>query len=126
MCEDVSLLWECNFLHYTNPSNPGAGSVDVAQNTGRDGIAPGGCFTQGILYDAYGVGQNFSNMVWSCEFDFSGGNQLTPGLAAVPPATVAGVANNLDGTATTAQSVNIYFLNKNTLIFNQNGIDVQR
>ena len=65
-------------------------------------------------------------MVWSCEFNFSANNQLTPGLDAAPPAVVAGVANNLDGTATTAQSVNIYFLNKNTLIFNQGGIDVQR
>jgi len=107
-------------------NNWGAGSVDVAQNTGRTGVEPGGAFGFGILYDAYGAGQDFSNMVWSCEFNFSGGNQLTPGLAAVPPATVAGVANNLDGTAATAQSVNIYFLNKNTLVFNANGIDVQR
>ena len=64
-------------------------------------------------------------MVWSCEFNFSGNNQLAPGLGAAG-AVLAGVANSLDGTAATAQSVNIYFLNKNTLIFNQNGIDVQR
>jgi len=107
-------------------NNWGAGIVDVAQNTGRDGVQPGGAFGFGVLYDAYGAGQDFSNMVWSCEFNFSGQNQLTPGLAAAPPNVVAGVANNLDGTATTAQSVNIYFLNKNTLVFNQNGIDVQR
>jgi len=107
-------------------NNWGAGCVDVAQNTGRTGIEPGGAFSYGILYDSYGSGQDFSNMVWSCEFNFSGANQFTPGLAAVPPATVAAVSNSLDGTAATAQSVNVYFLNKNTLVFNQNGIDVQR
>lgn len=106
-------------------NNWGSGSVDVGQNTGRTGVEPGGAFTEGILYDAYGAGQDFSQMVWSCEFNFSGNNQLAPGLGAAG-AVLAGVANSLDGTAATAQSVNIYFLNKNTLIFNQNGIDVQR
>ena len=107
-------------------NNWGAGSVDVGQNTGRTGVEPGGAFSFGVLYDSYGVGQDFSNMVWSCEFNFSGSNLLSPGLAAAPPNVVAGVANSLDGTAATAQSVNIYFLNKNTLLFNANGIDVQR
>ena len=106
-------------------NNWGAGVVDVAQNTGRDGVAPGGAFGMGILYDSYGGGQDFSNMVWSCEIDASGVNTLSPGLDGTP-AMIAGIANNLDGTAATAQSVSIYFLNKNTLVFNAQGIDIQR
>ncbi len=102
-----------------------AGSVDIAQNTGDSGITPCGAFTQGILYDAYGPGQDFSNMVWSCEFNVSATNQLSAGINATQGA-VAPVTNSLDGTATTAQSVTIYFLNKNTLMFNAQGIDVQR
>lgn len=106
-------------------NNWGAGSVDIAQNTGRDGITPCGAFGAGILYDAYGAGQDFSNMVWSCEYNVSGTNQLAAGLQA-GGAVTATVPNNLDGTSTTAQSIVIYFLNKNTLVFNAQGIDVQR
>ena len=101
------------------------GAVDIAQNTGNSGIEPTGCFTQGVLYDAYGSGQDFSQMVWSCEFNVSATNTLAAGIDAAQTAVVP-VANNLDGTATTAQSVTLYFLNKNTLLFNKMGIDIQR
>lgn len=101
------------------------GAVDRAQNSGDSGVEPSGAFTQGILYDAYGVGQDFSQMVWSCEFNVSATNQLAAGIDATQTA-VAAIANNLDGTATTAQSVTMYFLNKNTLMFNAQGIDIQR
>jgi len=101
------------------------GAVDIATTTGNTGVEPSGCFSQGILYDAYGPGQDFSNMVWSCEFNISATNQLAAGIDNVQ-AAVAVVPNSLDGTAARAQSVTIYFLNKNTLLFNAQGIDVQR
>ena len=95
------------------------GSTDRTQNSGRDGITPQTCEGIGILYDSYGSGTNFQNVVWSIEGNWSADNQLrvNPGVDLV---------NSINGTAATAQAAVIFFLNKNTLMLSQGGIDVQR
>ena len=100
-------------------NNWSGGSTDRTQNSGRDGITPQTCEGIGILYDSYGSGTNFQNVVWSIEGNWSANNQLR-----VNPTT--DLSNSLDGTAATAQAAVIFFLNKNTLLLSQNGIDVQR
>lgn len=96
------------------------GSTDRTQNSGRDGITPGTAEGIGMLYDAYGSGQNFQNVVWSFEANFSPNNVLRVNDTPVD------LANSLDGSAQSAQACVIYFLNKNTLMLSANGIDVQR
>ena len=98
-----------------------AGSVDRPQSAGNTGIAPGSCNTLSILYDAYGAGINFTNTVWSSEINTSGTNQLR--VSDIGPVTLA---NNLDGTAATAQAIVMYFLSKNTIMMSAAGIDMQR
>ena len=100
-------------------NNWSGGSTDRTQNSGRDGITPQTCEGIGILYDSYGSGTNFQNVVWSIEGNWSSNNVLK-----VNPTT--DLSNSLDGTAATAQAAVIFFLNKNTLLLSQNGIDVQR
>ena len=97
-----------------------AGCVDRDQNAGRDGVSPGSANTLSILYDAYGAGINFSNTVWSTEINVSGQNQLRVND------TPLVLANNLDGTAATAQAIVMYFLSKNTIMMSSQGIDMQR
>ena len=63
---------------------------------------------------------NFQNVVWSIEGNWSSNNTLRVN------ATPTDLSNSLDGTAATAQAAVIFFLNKNTLLLSQNGIDVQR
>ena len=94
------------------------GSLNLPQNAGRDGITPEPNFGTAILYDAYGAGTNFQNTVWSTQITTSSVSQLNTGSGAR--------ANNLDGTAATAQAVSIYYLNKNTLVFSGQGIDIIR
>ena len=101
-----------------------AGSVDRPQNAGNDGIRPTTADTLAVLYDAYGAGVNFQNTVWSCELNVSGTSQLQ--IADATPGPVVNVANNLDGTAATAQAITIYFLSKNTIMMSQQGIDILR
>ena len=101
-------------------NNWSGGSTDRTQNSGRDGITPQTCEGIGILYDSYGSGTNFQNVVWSIEGNWSADNQLRVN------ATPTDLSNSLDGTAATAQAAVIFFLNKNTLLLSQNGIDVQR
>jgi hypothetical protein len=101
-------------------NNWSGGSIDRSQNSGRDGITPQTCEGIGQLYDAYGSGTNFQNVVWSIELQASANNVLRVN------ATPTDVANSLDGTATTAQAAVIFFLNKNTLLLSPQGIDVQR
>ena len=100
-------------------NNWSGGSTDRTQNSGRDGITPQTCDGIGILYDSYGSGTNFQNVVWSFEGNWSSDNVLR-----VNPTT--DLANSLDGTAANAQACVIYFLNKNTLLLSSAGIDVQR
>ena len=94
------------------------GSKYMHQNAGRDGITPQPCGGFAMLYDNYGSGTNFSQVVWSIELEASATSTLEIGNV--------NVANNLDGTAATAQALNIWYLNKNTLMFSGNGIDVVR
>jgi len=100
-----------------------AGVVDRPQNAGRDGVTPGTAEGLAVLYDAYGAGVNFQNTVWSVEVNCSSTSQLEIDATAAPPVRDA---NNLDGTAATAQAIVIYFLSKNTLMMSSNGIDVVR
>ena len=97
------------------------GSTDRSQNSGRDGVTPGTCDGIGILYDAYGSGVNFQNSVWSIEANFSATSQLS-----IEETTPTRLANGLDGTAAQSQAAVVFFLNKNTLMLSQAGIDVQR
>ena len=94
------------------------GSINLPQSAGQTGITPEPNFGTAILYDRYGSGTNFQNVVWSMQLTASGVSQLNTGSGAR--------ANNLDGTSATAQAVSIYYLNKNTLVFSGNGIDIVR
>lgn len=100
-----------------------AGVLNRNQNANRDGIRPGTADCLGILYDAYGSGTDFSQMVFSTELQYASNSAGQPVVA---PAASAGQVNDLDGTAATAQAVCLYFLNKNTLLFSPQGIDVRR
>ena len=113
-------------IHSTMVSWDGwsAGCVDRPQNAGNDGIRPTTADSLAVLYDAYGAGVNFQNTVWSCELNVSGTSQLQ--VADATPGPVVNVANNLDGTAATAQAITIYFLSKNTIMMSQAGIDILR
>ncbi len=93
-----------------------SGVLDRNQNAGRTGTTPGTADCLGILYDAYGSGTDFSQMVFSTEI------QVSPDSTAQPN----GVANSLTGAAANAQAVCLYFLNKNTLLFSPQGINVVR
>tara|TARA_R110000822_G_scaffold163995_2_gene304238 strand:+ start:127 stop:1590 length:1464 start_codon:yes stop_codon:yes gene_type:complete len=104
------------------------GSTDRSQNSGRDGITPQTVDGMAMLYDAYGGGVNFQQMVWSIQLQTSATNQLQ--ITDGDPGTIAGAAlnlsNSIDGTAATAQAVSIFYLNKNTLLLSPNGINVVR
>ena len=104
----------CN-LGYNNWSG---GAVNRFNNAGRTGDRPETSDGFSILYDAYGVGQNFTNRVWSVQLKSSGTNLLNTGAGAVN--------NNIDGTAATASAVSVFFLNKNTILYGGAGIDVRR
>jgi len=101
-------------------NNWSGGAVDRYQNAGRNGITPSTADGIAILYDAYGSGTNFQQVVWSFELQTSATSQLRIND------TPLDVANSIDGTSATAQATTIYFLNKNTLMLSPNGIDVQR
>ena len=104
----------CN-LGYNNWSG---GAVNRFNNAGRTGDRPETSDGLSILYDAYGVGQNFTNRVWSVQLKSSATNLLNTGAGAVN--------NNIDGTAATASAVSVFFLNKNTILYGGAGIDVRR
>ena len=98
--------------------NWSGGSVNRTQNSGRSGETPGTSDGFAILYDKYGSGSDFTNTVFSLELQTSATSQLTIGAA--------NVVNGIDGSAAQAQAVTIFFLNKNTLLFSGNGIDIVR
>ena len=81
-----------------------SGITGRGQTQNAAGNNKGTCSGQGILYDAYGSGENFSQTVWSCEFDNS----------------------TLDGTVATTLGLYIFFLNKQVLMMSPQGISVQR
>ena len=98
-------------------NNWSGGAINRFLNAGRTGDTPQSSDSNAILYDAYGSGQNFSNMVWSVQLETSATNQLNTGAGAVP--------NNIDGQAATAQAVSVFFLSKQTIVFaGGQGMDV--
>ena len=86
-----------------------SGVVNRSQTAGRDGVEPTTADGFGILFDAYGSGEDLSQTVWSFEVETSGD-----------------AATGLDGSAANAQGVYMIFLNKNTLMMSPNGIEIQR
>ena len=83
-----------------------SGVVNRSQTAGNDGVTPGTAEGFGILYDAYGSGEDFSQVVFSFELEAS--------------------SAALDGSATNAQGVYMVFLNKNTINMSADGISIQR
>ena len=81
-----------------------SGITDRTQTQNNAGNDKGTINGSGILYDAYGAGENFSQTVWSCEF-----NNAT-----------------LNGTVATTLGLYIFFLNKQVLMMSPNGISVQK
>ena len=102
------------------------GSTDRYQNAGRDGITPSTSDGLGMLYDAYGGGVNFQQMVWSIQLRTSATNLLRINDAGSVVAPLSDVSNSINGTAATAQAVSIFYLNQNTLMLSPNGINVIR
>ena len=99
--------------------------MDRDQSAGRDGITPGTAHTQAILFDSFGGGTNFSQEVFSFELRISGDNQQLTGVDNAG-GVIGASANNIDGTAATAQAVHLYFLNQNTISYSPNGISLER
>ena len=99
-------------------NNWSGGSVNRSQNSGRTGETPGTSDGFAILYDKYGSGTDFTTTVFSLELQTSANNQLSIGAVNVP--------NGIDGSAAQAQAVTIFYLNKNTLLFSGQGIDIVR
>tara|TARA_R110002167_G_scaffold145200_3_gene336122 strand:- start:2901 stop:4229 length:1329 start_codon:yes stop_codon:yes gene_type:complete len=99
----------------TNPIGQ-FGKTMVAYNNFEDGIknrtqtqnnggsSLGTCSGAGVLFDAYGNGEDFSNTVFSAEFDNS----------------------TLDGTAASTLGLYLFFLNKQSLIMSPQGISVNK
>lgn len=83
-----------------------SGVVNRSQTAGNGGVTPGTAEGFGILYDAYGSGEDFSQVVFSFEVEAD--------------------SADLDGSATNAQGVYMIFLNKNTINMSQDGISIQR
>ena len=86
-----------------------SGVVNRSQTQNRDGTEPGTVDGMGILFDAYGSGEDLSQTVWSFEIETSGT-----------------AATGLDGSAANSQGVYVVMLNKNTIFMNAQGISVQR
>ena len=86
-----------------------SGVVNRSQTQNNDGTEPGTADGFGVLFDAYGSGEDLSQTIWSFEVETSG---------------VA--ADGLDGSAANSQGVYVVMLNKNTIFMNANGIEVQR
>ena len=83
-----------------------SGVVNRSQAQNRDGTEPGTAAGFGILFDAYGSGEDLSQTIWSFELEASG--------------------TDLDGSAEKSQGVYICLLNKNTIFMSPSSIEVQR
>ena len=91
-------------------NNWNSGKVDRTQTQGAGGDTQTTAEGFGILYDAFGTGEDLSNRVFSFELNVSGN-----------------AANqSLDGSAATSQGCTIVFLNKNNIIMSANGIELVR
>ena len=110
---DRNYLESTSIRRYADMSKTGlawnswaSGVVNRSQTAGNDGVTPGTAEGFGILYDAYGSGEDFSQVVFSFELESN--------------------AASLDGSATNAQGVYMVFLNKNTINMSPDGISIQR
>ena len=83
-----------------------SGVVNRSQAQNRDGTEPGTADGMGILFDAYGSGEDLSQTIWSFELEAS--------------------STDLDGSAAKSQGVYIVMLNKNTIFMSPGSIEVQR
>lgn len=81
-----------------------SGIKNRPQTQNRGGSSRGTCAGVGVLFDAYGNGEDFSNQVFSVEFDNS----------------------SLDGTAASTLGLYLFFLNKQQLVMSPQGISVDK
>lgn len=87
-------------------NNWNSGVVDRSQTANNSGCEQGTVAGFGILYDAFGTGEDLSQTVFSFEVEADG--------------------NDLDGTAARAQGAYMIFLNKNTIMMSAEGISIDR
>tara|TARA_R110000824_G_scaffold352276_1_gene539345 strand:+ start:179 stop:1390 length:1212 start_codon:yes stop_codon:yes gene_type:complete len=81
-----------------------ASVVNVDQTQSQSGNQVNTDESYGILYDKFGSGTDFSTSTWAVELK----------------------APDIDGTATTSQSLFVYFLNKNTVEYSSGGVNIIR
>lgn len=82
-----------------------SGVVNRSQTQNRGGTEPGTVEGLGILYDAMGTGEDFSQQVFSAELEVAG--------------------TSIDGTANTAQGCYMVFVNQKNVFMSASGIEVQ-
>mgnify|MGYP003135978474 FL=1 len=87
-------------------NNWNSGVVDRSQTQNNTGCDQGTVNGIGILYDAFGTGEDLSQVVFSFELEASG--------------------VDLDGTAARAQGAYMVFLNKNEIVMSPQGISINR
>ena len=87
-----------------------ASVVNVTQTQAREGNNVNTDESYGILYDKFGSGTDFSTSTWACEFKVSG----------------SAANNKIDGQADTSQSLFVYYLNKNTVQYSDQGVQIIR
>ncbi len=87
-------------------NNWNSGVVDRSQTANNKGCEQGTASGIGILYDAFGTGEDLSQVVFSFELEASG--------------------TDLDGTAAKAQGAYMVFLNKNQIVMGPDGISISR
>ncbi len=80
------------------------GIKNRSQTQNQGGSVLGTCSGAGVLFDAYGNGEDFSNTVFSAEFDNS----------------------TLDGSAASTLGLYLFFLNKQSLIMSPQGVSVNK
>ena len=86
-----------------------AGVLNVGQTAANDGNGLNTDESFGMLYDMFGSGTNYSQANWSVEIQTKGTG-----------------SDSIDGTASTTQAVFVFFLNKNTVQFSPNGLNLIR
>ena len=94
----------------------GSGVVDRSQTAGNGGVTPSTAAGLGLLYDRYGSGVDLSLTTWAVELEAAANE--TVGVNQEPI--------GLTGGPTTSQGCYLFFLNKNDLVYSQNGVNVVR
>ena len=78
--------------------------VNVSQTAGNNQEGVNVDESYGILYDKFGSGSDFNTSTWAVELK----------------------APDVDGTAATSQSLFVYYLNKNTIEYSPQGVNIIR